>query len=91
MHTVYLSGLTIWIGSLHDNSADRKISKSFLGSVGVARCIGLSNRCMFGLVNKQAGKYISATELDLIRFWTFLLGEPVWNLSTQVNDSDLAA
>ena len=46
---------------------------------------------MFGLSNQQAGKYISATELDLIRFQYFTLGELVWHLITQVNNRDLDA
>ena len=91
MHTVYWSGLTIWIGALRENSAHRNITESLLGSAGVDRCPGLSNWCKFGLTNQQAGKYISATELDINRFWTFPLGDLVWHLSTQVNDSDIAA
>ena len=57
----------------------------------MGRCPGLSNRCTFGLANQQAGKYISTTELDLIRFRPLPLGGLLWNLSTQVNDSYLAA
>ena len=60
-------------------------------SAGVGRWSGLINRCNFGLANKQAGKYISATELELIRFRDFPLGDIVWHLSTQLNDSDLDA
>ena len=83
--------MTIGIGSLRDNSAHRKVTESLIGSAGVGRCPGLSNWCTFLLENQQAGKYISATELELNRFRTFPLGEPLLHLSTQVSDSDLAA
>ena len=46
---------------------------------------------MFGLSNQQAGKYIFATKLELIRFCSFPLEDLMWNLITQVNDGDLAA
>ena len=45
---------------------------------------------MFGLANQQAEKYISATELELIKFRPFPLWGIVWHLSTQVKDSDLS-
>ena len=86
-----MSGLTIGIGALRENSAHRKIMESLLGRSGVDRCHGLSNRCKFGLANQQAGKYISATELELNMFRTLPFGDLVWHLITQVNDSDLAA
>ena len=88
--TVYRSGLTIVIGYLQENYAHRKIRESLLGRSGVGRCPGLSNRWKFGLDNQQAGKYISATELEIIRSRHFPLGELLWHLITQVNDSDLA-
>ena len=53
-------------------------------------CHGLSNRCKFGLANQQAGKYISATELELNRFRSLPLGDLVWHLITQVKNSDIA-
>ena len=55
------------------------------------RCPLLSNWCTFVLTNQQDGKYITATELELIRFWPFPLHDLVWHLSTQVKDSDIAA
>ena len=84
-------GLTKGIGSLWDNYSHRNIRESPLGSAGVGRCPGLSNRCTFWLAKKHDGKYISATELELNRFWTFPLGGIVCHLSTQVNDSDISA
>ena len=90
IQTLYWSGLTIGIGALRDYSAHRKIMESVLGSAGVVRCPGWSNRYTFVLDNQQAGKYISATELELNRFCPLPLGDLVWYLSTQVNDSDLA-
>ena len=87
--TVYWSGLDFGIGDLRDNSDIRKIMESLLGISGVGRCTGLINWCTFWLSNQLAGKYISATELELNRFRPFTLGELVWHLSTQVNDSDL--
>ena len=68
-----------------------KIRESLLGIVGVGRCPGLNNWCTFGLANQQDGKYISNTELYLIMFWHFPLGQIVWHLITQVNDSDISA
>ena len=68
-----------------------KITESLLRSSGVGRFPGLGNRCTFVLAKQQAEKYISATELELIRFWPLPLGEFVWHLCTQVNDSDLVA
>ena len=62
---------------------------SLLGCAGVGKCPGLSNRCTFWLANQQAGRYISATELDLDRFRPFPFGDILCHLSTQVNDSDL--
>ena len=91
IQTVYWIGLNIGIGYLRENFDHREIRQILLGSAGVVRCPGLSNRCTFGLANQQAGKYIPATELELIRFLPLPLGELVWNLSTQVNDIDLAA
>ena len=79
------------IGALWENSAHRKISKSLLGSAGVGRCPGFSNQCTFGLANQQAGRYIPATELDLIRFRPLTLGYIVCPFSTKVNNGDLAA
>ena len=86
-----MSGLTIRIGYLWDNSAHRNIRKILLGSAGVGRCPGLRNRCTFGLANQLAGRYIPATELKLNRFRPSPLGELIWHLSTQVNVSDLSA
>ena len=91
IQTVYWSRLTIGIEALRENSDHRKIRESLLGSAGVVRCPGLSNRCKFVLANQQAGKYIYATGLELIRFRPLPLGELVWHLSTQVNDSYIAA
>ena len=65
--------------------------ESLLESAGVLRCPGLSNWCEFGFSNQQSGKYISAAELDLIRFRPLPLGYLMFHLSTQVKDSDLAA
>ena len=67
-----------------------KIMESLLGRSGVDRCTGLSNQCNFVLANQQAGKYISATELELNRFRPLPLGELVWHLSTQVKNIDIA-
>ena len=91
IQTVYCIGFTIGIGVLRDNSAHKKIRESLLGSAGVGRYPGLINRCTFGMDNQQAGKYVPATELDIIRFRTLPLGKLVWHLITKVNDSDLAA
>ena len=91
IYTVYWSGLTIGIGSLQENPTYRKISERLLGRAGVGRCPGSSNRCKVWLANKQAGKYISATKLELNMFRPFTLGEIVWHLSTQVNGSDIDA
>ena len=68
-----------------DNYAHSKIRESLLGSTGVGRCPVLSNQCTFGLSKRLAGRYTSVTELELIRFCTFPLGELVWYLTTQVN------
>ena len=57
----------------------------------VDRFHGLSKWCKIGSANQQAGKYISATELELNRFRPLPLGDLVWHLSTQVNNSDIAA
>ena len=62
-----------------------------LGSAVVVRCTVLSDWCTFGLDNQKAGKYISATEVDLVRFCPFPLGGLMWHLSTQLDDSDIAA
>ena len=91
IHTVYCCGLTIGIGAIRDNSSHRKIREILLVRTGAHRCPGLSNQCTFLLVNKQAGEYISAAELELNRSRHFPLGEIVWYLSTQANDSDIAA
>ena len=37
------------------------------------------------------GAKIPATELELIKFWTFPVGEIVWHISKQVNVGLLAA
>ena len=68
-----------------------KIRESLLGRAGLVRYNGLRDRCTFLLANQQVEKYISATELDIHRFWPFTLGELVCNIITQVNDSDLSA
>ena len=91
IQTVYCSGFTVGIGALQENSPHRNIRESLLGSAGVVRCPDLSNWCMLVLAKQQAGKYISATELYLNRFWHLPFGELVWNIITQVNDSDLDA
>ena len=91
IQTVYWGGFTIEIGALQENSALKNISESLLGSAGVGRCPGWSNRCTFWLKNQQSRKYISATELELNRFQTLDLGDLVRHLSTQVNDSYIAA
>ena len=91
IHTVYMSGSTIGIGYLRENPAHRNIRESLLGSAVVARCTRLGNHCTFVLTNQQAGKYITATELKLIRFRPLPLGELMWHLITQVDDSDIAA
>ena len=57
----------------------------------MASCTGLSNWCMFGFFNQQAGSYAPSTELELITFRPFPFWDPVWHLITQVNDGDLAA
>ena len=67
------------------------IRESLLVRAGVGRRPGLSNRCTFGLSNQLAGRYIPATELDLIRLRPFPLGDLVWYLITQLNNGDLAA
>ena len=77
IQTVYWSGLTIGIGSLRENSAHINIRESLLGSTGVDMYPGLINRCTFGLANQQAGKYIYATELELVRFRPLPLGDIV--------------
>ena len=91
IQTVYYSGLNIGIGALQENPPHSNIRESLLESAGVVICTGLGNRCTFGLANQQAGKYLSATELDPNRFWPFPLWNIVCHLITQVNDSDLAA
>ena len=88
---VYWIRLTIGIWSLRENSAHGNIGESLLGSAGVGRCPGWSNRCTFGLANQQAGKYISATKLELNMFRHLPFVELVWHLSTQLNNSDLVA
>ena len=89
IQTAYWSGLTIRIGAVWGNSAHGKIIKSLLGSAWLGRCTGLINLCTFRLANQQDVKYISATELELNRFWPLPLRELVWKLITQVNDSDI--
>ena len=91
LQTVYWIGLNIGIWALRNNSPHRNIRERLSGSAGVGRCTGLSNRGMFWLANQQAGKHISATELDLNIFLPFPLGELVWHIGTNAKDSDLAA
>ena len=91
IQTLYSSGLTIWIGSLRVYYAHRKIRESLLGSAVVGRCPDLSNQCKFGLANQMSGRHITATELELNRFWHFPFGGLVWHLSTEVNNIDLDA
>ena len=91
MRNVFISGLTISIGALWQNSSHRKIRESLLGSAGVGSCTGLSNWCTFGLANQQAGSYAPDTELELNRFRSFPLRGLIWHLSTQVNDGNIAA
>ena len=83
--------MTIGIGSLWEIFADSKIGESLLGSSGVVSCPRISNRCKLGFANQHTGSYNPATELELIRFWSFPFSELVWNLITQVNDGLLAA
>ena len=91
IQSVYRSGLNIGIGDLQNNSDHNKIRESLLGSAGVYMFPGLSNWCTFGFSNQLSGRYIPATELDLIWFRPFPLGELVWHLSTQVNDGDISS
>ena len=91
IQTVYWSGLNIGIWSLWENPAYRNSRKILSGRAGVGRCTGLSNWCTFGLVNQQAGKYITDTELELIMFCPLPLGEMLCHLSTQVKGSDTDA
>ena len=79
------------MGALQDNSAHRNISESLLGSAGVGRCTSLSNWRTFGFSKQLAGRYTTATELELIIFWLLPLGGLMWHLSTQVNICILAA
>ena len=65
--------------------------ESLQQSAGVGMRPGLSNRCTLKFSNQLAGKYISATDFEINRFRNLRLGELVWHLSTQLNDSDLAA
>ena len=90
IHTIYWSEFTIGIGALQENYAHRKIREILLRSVGVGRCLGWSNCCKFWLDNKQAVKYISSTELELNSFCHLPLGDLVWHLITQLNDSDIS-
>ena len=85
-----MSGLTIGIGDLWENYSYRNIRESLLRRAGVGSCLGVSNHCMFGLANQQAGRFAPATQLELIRFWPFPFGELMWHLITQVNNGDLA-
>ena len=55
------------------------------------RCTGLSNQSTFLLTKQQAGKYISAAELELDMFCPLPFGGLVWHLITQVIYIDLAA
>ena len=81
IYTVYWSGSTTGIRSLREISTYSKIRESLLRSEGVGKLLS----------NQQDGRYISATELEINRFWPLPFGELVWHLSTQVNYSDLAA
>ena len=78
-----MNGLTIGIGDLRKKSTHRKIRESLLESAGVGKCPGLSNWCTFELANRLAEICITATELEIIRFWTFPFGELVYLISTQ--------
>ena len=51
----------------------------------------LSNRCTFEFGQPTGWYFIPATELDLNRFLPSPLGELVWNLSKQVNNSLLVS
>ena len=84
---VFRIELPIGVEYLRENSSHRKIRGSLLGSAVIGSCPRITNRCMLGFTNQHAGSYAPATELDLIMFWPLPLGETVWNLSTQVNDS----
>ena len=46
---------------------------------------------MFASANRLGGRFVSATELDIIMFRTSPFGELVWYLSTHVNTVFLAA
>ena len=61
------------IGALRDNSAHRKIWEYLLGSSGVVSYHSISNQCTLVLANQQAGIYVPANELEIIRFWPFSL------------------
>ena len=91
IQTLYWIGLTIGKGDLRKNSTHRNIRKIILGSAGVGRCPGLSNRCTILLADQQARIYISITELELNRFKPLTLGDILWHLSTQVNNSYISS
>ena len=91
VQNVYRSGLIIGIGALWDNSAHRNIRESLSGSAGVGRFPSLNNLCTFGLDSRLDARYIPATELYIIMFRLFPLGELVWHIIKQVNYSDLDA
>ena len=63
------------IVALQDNSAHKKIMESLIGNGVAGSCPDLSNWCIFGLDNQQAGSYTPATELEIISFWPSPFGE----------------
>ena len=79
------------IRDIWQNYAHRKIRAILLGSAGVCKFPGIINLCKFGLANGLAGRYIPATELELIKFRPFHLGYLMWHIITQVNGNDIAA
>ena len=68
-----------------------KYTKGFEHYYYICRCPGLSNRCTFGLANRQAGNFVPITELELNWFHTLPFGELMGHLRTQVNNGILAA
>ena len=67
-----------------------KYTKGFEHYSYICRCTGLSNRCAFGLENQLAGRFVPATELELIMFALCPSREIVWHLRTQVKNGLLA-
>ena len=68
-----------------------KIRESLLGSAGVGSFPVLSNRGMFWLDKQIYSIYTPTTYLELSRSRPLTLGNLMWHVSTQVNNSILAA